>query len=121
MSRIGRVEVLDLLWSHEEQHARVYTDLFRFSGEERLPVVLRLGRLSCNLLKEEYPPAARQLRPDGDGRWLLSTEVCSFQGVARFVLGLYEDIEVLESPEFKAFLQEKIQGLTAKSRALTGA
>ena len=121
VSRIGRVEVLDLLWSHEEQHARVYTDLFRFSGEERLPVVLRLGRLSCNLLKEEYPQAARQLRPDGDGRWLLSTEVCSFQGVARFVLGLYEDIEVLESPEFKAFLQEKIQGLTAKSRALTGA
>lgn len=121
VSRIGRVEVLDLLWSHEEQHARVYTDLFRFSGEERLPVVLRLGRLSCNLLKEEYPQAARQLRPDGDGRWLLSTEVCSFQGVARFVLGLYEDIEVLESPGFKVFLQEKIEGLTAKSRALTGA
>ncbi len=57
----------------------MYTDLFRFSGEERLPVVLRLGRLSCNLLKEEYPQAARQLRPDGDGRWLLSTEVCGFQ------------------------------------------
>lgn len=107
VSRIGRVEVLDLLWSYEERHAPVHTDLFRFSGEERLPVVLRLGRLSCNLLKEEYPQAVRLLKPDGDRHWLLSTEVCSFQGVGRFVLGLFEDIEVLESPDFRKFLREK--------------
>ena len=115
LRRIGRVEVLDLLWSHEEQHARVYTDLFRFSGEERWPVTLRLGRLSCNLLKEEYPQAAHCLQPDGDGHWLLSTEVCSFRGVGRFVLGLYEDVEVLGSDEFKAFLKRKAEDLAAKA------
>ena len=114
VSRIGRVEVLDLLWSHEEQHARVYTDLFRFSGEERRRVVLRLGRLACSLLKEECPQAVRSLQPDGADHWLLSTDVCSFQGVGRFVLGLFEDVEVLESPEFKLFLQEKIKDLTKK-------
>ena len=114
VSRICRVEVLDLLWSHEEQHARVYTDLFRFSGEERHRVVLRLGRLACNLLKEECPQAVRSLQPDGADHWLLSTDVCSFQGVGRFVLGLFEDVEVLESPEFKLFLQEKIKDLTKK-------
>ncbi len=37
-----------------------------------------------------------------------------FQGVGRFVLGLFEDVEVLESPEFKLFLQEKIKDLTKK-------
>ena len=92
----------------------VYTDLFRFSGEERRRVVLRLGRLACSLLKEECPQAVRSLQPDGADHWLLSTDVCSFQGVGRFVLGLFEDVEVLESPEFKLFLQEKIKDLTKK-------
>ena len=84
------------------------------SGEERHRVVLRLGRLACNLLKEECPQAVRSLQPDGADHWLLSTDVCSFQGVGRFVLGLFEDVEVLESPEFKLFLQEKIKDLTKK-------
>mgnify|MGYP001040273732 FL=1 len=115
VSRIGRVEMLDLLWSHEDRHAQVYTDLFRFSGEERHRVTLRLGRLSCNLLKEEYPRAAGLLRSEGPDHWLLSLDVCSFQGVGRFVLGLFEDVEVVDSPEFEAWLQDKIKDLTKKS------
>lgn len=119
VSRIGRVEVLDLLWSHEAEHARVYTDLFRFSGEERHRIVLRLGRLSCNLLKEEYPQAVRLLQPEDADHWILATEVCSFQGVGRFMLGLMEDIEILESPEFKLFLAGKIKVLTNKIGVVT--
>lgn len=114
VSRIGRVEVLDLLWCHEKEHGRVYTDLFHFSGEGRSRVTLRIGRLSCNLLKEEYPRAVRFLQPDGEDHWLLTTEVCSFQGVGRFVLGLLEDIEVVDSPDFRLFLQEKLSLLTKK-------
>lgn len=114
VSRIGKVEMLDLLWSNEAKHTPVYTDLFRFSGEQRYKISLRLGRLSCNLLKEEYPQAVRFLQEDGNNHWLLNIEVCSFQGVGRFVLGLFDDIEVLESAEFKDFLHEKVQLLTKK-------
>lgn len=114
LSRIGKVEVLDLLWDNEEKHARVYTDLFRFSGEKRHRVVLRLGRLSYNLLKEEYPNALRELSQEDENHWLLTTDVCSFQGIGRFVLGLLEDIEVVESDEFKSFLSEKLKDLTKK-------
>lgn len=114
VSRIGRVEMLDLLWCHEEEHARVYTDLFHFSGEKFSVVTLRLGRLSCNLLKEEYPQAARLLLADGPDHWLLTTEVCSFHGIGRFVLGLLEDIEVVDSPDFREFLQCKLELLTKK-------
>ena len=74
----------------------------------------RRGRLACCLLKDDCPQAVRALQPDGADLWLLSTDVCSFQGVGRFVLGLFEDVEVLESPEFKLFLQEKIKDLTKK-------
>lgn len=115
VSRIGRVEVLELLWCHEADHRRVFTDLFQFSGDERHRVTLRLGRLSCNLLKEEYPQATRLLQADGDSHWLLTTEVCSFQGIGRFVLGLFEDIEVMDSPEFLEFLRAKIRSYARKA------
>lgn len=114
VTRIGRVELLDLLWSHTDRHRPVYTDVFRFSGEERHPIMLRLGVLAANLLKEEYPGAGHLLQPDGDDKWLLSTEVCSFRGVARFVLGLGDDVEVLQSDGLKAYLKERLALLTKK-------
>ena len=114
VSRMGRVEVLDLLWCNEQHHTQVYTDLFHFSGETRYPVTLRLGVLSVNLLKEEYPQCVRWLQPDGKGHWLLHTEVCSLQGVARFVMGLYEDVEVIDSPELQQFLNRRVQELSRK-------
>ncbi|MCM1109311.1 MAG: transcriptional regulator [Clostridium sp.] len=114
VTRIGRVELLDLLWDHEDDHRPVYTDLFRFSGEERTEVTLRLGRLAANLLREEYPGSAARLVADGPEHWLLRTEVCSFTGVARFVLGVFEDVEVEAPQEFKQYLKEKVSLLTKK-------
>lgn len=114
ISRIGRVEVVDLLWCHEQKHRHVYTDLFHFSGEERTPVTLRLGRLACHILKEEYPNAAPLLQEDGENHWLLTIHVCSFQGIGRFVLGLLEDIEVVDSPEFMSFLTAKVEEYKAR-------
>lgn len=114
VSRIGRVEMLNLSWAHETEHMSIFTDLFEFSGEKRHPIKLRLGRLATNLLKEEYPRAASYLVSEDEDHWLLSIEVCSFQGVGRFVLGLSEDIEVLESEDFRRFLAEKIHILTKK-------
>ncbi len=111
VSRMGDVQLLDLLWSNESKHKQVYTDLFQFSGEERFPVKLRLGRLSYNILKEEYPKSEKYISQKSDEYWVFSTDVCSYKGVGRFVLGLFEDIKVLESPEFREYLKEKIDHL----------
>jgi hypothetical protein len=100
--------MLDLLWCNESKHRHVYTDLFHFSGEEQSEVTLRLGRLSSHILKEEYPQAASLLQKDGDDHWLFTVKVCSYQGIGRFVLGLMEDVEVVNSPDFVAFLSEKV-------------
>jgi hypothetical protein len=35
-------------------------------------------------------------------------DVCAYRGIGRFVLGLYDDIEVLGSPDFIDYLKEKI-------------
>ena len=40
--------------------------------------------------------------------WILQTEVSRYEGVARFVLGLMEDIEVLETPEFNNYLRKRL-------------
>ena len=115
VARIGHVRLLDLLWDHEEHHTRLFTDLFHFSGEQLYPVRLRLGRLAYNLMKEEYPASERYLKPDADSdHWILEIRVCNYRGIGRFVLGLFEDIEVLESDDFRLYLQEKIQVLTKK-------
>ena len=114
LSRIRKVEPLDLLWSHKNEHAEYFTDLFHFSGEERFPVTLILGQLSMSLLVEEYPGASAMLKKQDDGRFLLKTEVCSYKGIGRFVMGLIDDIEIVDSPEFVDYLRGKAEDLTQK-------
>ncbi len=114
VSRCADVELLDLLWSHKEEHMPFYSDLFGFTGDTRLPVSILLGQLSTSVLLEEYPDAQRQMSLQPDGRQLLKTEVCSYVGIARFVLGLYDDIEVVDSPEFKEYLLQRVHHILEK-------
>lgn len=109
LSRMESVEVLDTDWIHEDQHRRVYTDMFMFSGEEHYPVHIILGQMAHNLMLEEYPVSAPCMALREDGRWTFKTEVCSYLGIGRFVLGLYEDIEVVGDEGFKKYLAEKIE------------
>ena len=114
VGRAERVELLDLLWTHKEQHKEYFTDLFHFSGEKTFPVKLKLGQLATNLLLEEVPGAEPQLKLLDDGKRLFTTQVCSYIGIGRFVLGLFDDIEVVDSPEFQNYLNQRIKDLTKK-------
>lgn len=105
-ARIGSVEILSEEWQHAEDHNRGYIDIFRMTGFELHSVKLELGMLARNLLVEEYPLAERDITPLGDGRWLLDTEVCNYVGVGRFVMGLMDDIRIVGSPEFEAYIAE---------------
>ena len=109
ISRMEEVEMLDTPWIYEVHHKQLFTDVFMFSGEKRYPIVLCLGHLSYNVLIEEYPKASPFIQPTDDGKYLLEMDVCSYLGIGRFVLGLFEDIEVLGDEGFKSFLQEKIK------------
>lgn len=114
IARAESVEPLDLLWTHKAQHAPFYTDIFHFSGELRFPVTLLMGPLATSLLLEEFPAAERCITLCDDGRHRFSTHVCSLKGVGRFVLGLYDDIEVVDSPDFQRYLVARIKDLTKK-------
>ena len=113
-ARIGSVEVLDTEWQHQAEHRCGQIDIFRNMGFEQMRVKLRLGVMAHNLLTEEYPLSERDLHQEDDTHWLLDTEVCNYAGIARFVMGLIEDIEVIDSPEFVEYLRNKSNLLTQR-------
>lgn len=112
LSRMEGVELLADEWSHERLHRRVFTDIFMFSAEEQMHVTLLLGRLSHNVLIEEYPQAAAYVTPHDASHWLLELDVCSYAGIGRFVLGLYDDIKVMGDEGFLAFIAQKIRQMS---------
>ncbi len=109
ISRMGSVEIIDRHWTNRRHHVPMYTDYFNFSSDNPQEVRLRLDQLSYNVLIEEYPKAERDVKPDEDGNhWIFTPSVCSMIGIGRFVLGLYDHIEVQDSPELEKYLDEKL-------------
>lgn len=108
------VEVLDEKWEFANRHITYYTDVFGFSGEKQYRVKLRMGRLSMRVLMEEYGVEEHQFVIMDDSHWLFSTLVCSYQGVGRFVMGLIQDIDIVDSPNFKEYLRRDLNILTEK-------
>ncbi len=108
ISRISIVEILDKKWENSNKHKNAFTDMFMYSGEVRHHVVLRLDVSSYNFMQEEYPHSIFSLRPDDDTHWLFETDVACYDAITRFVLGLYEHIEVLEDDGLREFISAKI-------------
>ena len=108
ISRIGEVELLADNWIHEDEHRKMFTDIFMFSGEEVFPVDLRMGVLSSRLLVEEYPHAAAFVQQEDAQHWRCHLNVCSYAGITRFVMGLYEDIEILGDDAFRDHISKTI-------------
>ena len=108
IARIDEVEVLDETWEHETDHRRLTVDVFRMSGQQSIPVRLRLNTRAKSLLLEEFPLAGRDLTKDGS-HWILDTTVTSLEGVGRFVIGLAADIKVIDSPELKGYIQAYVK------------
>ena len=108
VSRISEVEILDKNWEHTQEHRPAYMDIFRISSFKQLPVKLQLGLKASSLLVEEYPLAEKYLSKISDTQYILETNVCSYEGIGRFVLGLLDDIKILNSPDFIEFLKSRI-------------
>ncbi|HCD77741.1 MAG TPA: transcriptional regulator [Prevotella sp.] len=118
LSRMQGVELMDDSWFNKKLHKDVYTDIFMFSGEETHPVKLRLGQLSHNLLLEECPLSREYITAGEDGKsWTFAADMASFLGIGRFVIGLYDDIEVLGDDSFIDYLNKKVETMKNHSHA----
>ena len=108
-ARIERAELTSADWEYEDKHQMGFIDIFRMSSHHRTKVKLKLGILSHNLLLEEFPLAEKEVKACGNNKWMLETEVCNFIGVTRFVLGLADDITVIDPPELKAHIDNFVK------------
>ncbi len=107
-SRIKSVEILDIQWQHKTEHSQGFIDVFRMTGQSRHRVQLRLGLRAHNLLVEEYPLAEKYISKTDDEHWILDTEVANYAGIARFVIGLKEDIEIIDTPELDSYIADYV-------------
>ena len=109
ISRIGSVEVLADNWFNADQHRKIFTDLFMFSSDSPRHVMLRFDLVAYNLMQEEYPASYSLIRPDGDNRWLFEADLANYIGIGRFILGLYDHIEVLGDDGLRQYLNARIE------------
>lgn len=103
--RIGSVKVCPEDWQYEKKHRTTESDLFGMSSDTLIPIRLRLSLRAANLLREEFPLSQKWLKADGKDHFLFETDVRDVKGIGRFVLGLHQEVEILDTPELAAFLQ----------------
>ena len=113
ISRVEEVSVLETQWVHKEEHHRQGQDVFYMSGTQGERIRLQLSVRAKNLLFEEFPLARKDCRRDGSS-WILDTVVYGFQGACRFVVGLAEEVKILESEAFKAYVSEYVKNYLTK-------
>ena len=105
LSRIGCVELSTIDWQYEDKHTDIETDCFRMTGKEDIPVTLKMTLKAKNLLIEEYPLSAKYISYDGEW-WWFEANIKDLAGVGRFVIGLADQIQIIDSQELTRFLSD---------------
>ena len=104
ISRISSVVIHEDYWTNEDKHQKSKTDCFRMSSFEQTPVKLELSLRAKNLLLEEYPLAQADLK-EIEGKWILDTMVSNMAGVGRFVIGLADEVKIIDSPALVEYIK----------------
>ena len=104
ISRIGLVDVSLAAWQYEDKHEKIKTDCFRMAGKEDIPVTLKMTLKAKNLLIEEYPLASKYISYDGKD-WWFKGNVKDLAGVGRFVIGLADQMDIINSPALVNYLK----------------
>ncbi len=109
ITRIKKVVVSDVLWSHADKHESGFTDIFNYCGQPLHHVKVRLGFDSHQLMAEEYPQSVPAMTREDSRHWILETDLVNYDIIARFVLGSYDDVEVLGDEGLKEHIAQRIE------------
>jgi hypothetical protein len=91
-------------------------DVFRNTGKLDKPVKFTMGIRSKNLLTEEYPLSDRYITRIHNNQYTFECNVAKYEGPARFVMGLPDDIEVKGGEGFVEFLEGKMPSVMIKNK-----
>ena len=117
-ARIDKVEATSESWANEKAHQIGFIDIFRTiaTSQQTIHIKVRLGRLAHNLLLEEYPLSEKFITPcsENDDNWILETDVANLHGIGRFVAGLLDDVQIIDSPELEAHINSYLKRYAPK-------
>jgi len=108
IERITSVEVTEKVMQNEDQHEFHKPDIFGFQGKSiDKEIECQMTMRACLLLKEEYPMSSLYIThfPETNN-YHFKAMVQSFKAPGRFVLGFYEDVQVLGSKEFLGYIKK---------------
>ncbi|MCF8328342.1 MAG: WYL domain-containing protein [Bacteroidales bacterium] len=108
-ARIGKVESSYEAWKYEHKHLQQELDVFRMAGKEQTHIILDMSMRAANLMTEEYPLSEKYLTSIPHNRFRFQGIIHSYHGAGRFILGLMDEIEVIEPEDFKKYLNKKIE------------
>jgi predicted DNA-binding transcriptional regulator YafY len=111
IDRITAVELTRHPLRHTKLHRVSERDAFGFARKDsENVVVLHMTMRAALLLKEEYPATAPYIKAvDNKSYYTFKTTVYDLKPVARFILGMSQDINVEGSPELISYLDTQMQ------------
>ncbi len=107
LDRIGSVVEYPSSWQFESSHRNNQTDIFGMSGDSSTMITLQLSLRAYLLLREEFPLAIPHTAKADNG-YVFHGPVSSFEGPARFVLGLIDEAKIEAPAALTEFVQRKI-------------
>ncbi len=110
----GRVLRKEKKWEHADKHVNYFTDIFGFSSEQVLKVILRLTTVSKTILMEEFGLDENRFVQEDDIHYLIHLPVCNMKGAGRFVMGLIDEVEIVKGEELREYVNRKIQSIQKK-------
>jgi predicted DNA-binding transcriptional regulator YafY len=106
--RITDAELMSKDWQFEQLHENFRIDVFGMTGSEKIKVKLKLTNRARLLLEEEFPGALPGIKKL-NGVEYYEGEVYSTKGVGRFIMGLLDEVEIIEPIELHEYIKEKIK------------
>lgn len=107
IERISEAKVMEQSWKHTQKHQQPNVDIFGMSGTEPIDVELILNDRAKCLLTEGIREA-EQFIQSHKGIHRFKGHVYSFEGIARFIMGLPGQIQIQSPIELKDFIKVKV-------------
>jgi predicted DNA-binding transcriptional regulator YafY len=111
IDRITAVEVTRHPFRNGKHHRVEDIDAFGFSRkDDEFTVELHLSMRAALLLKEEYPMSAEHIRLlESKGYYSFKAQVFDLRPVARFILGLSQEVNIIEGKELVDYLDFQLK------------
>lgn len=109
IERIGDVQLTTNSFSFSDMHEQLEQGLFGFSGKNNFNIHLSLSKRAYQLMMEEFPDAKPYIQTKNRNQYFFEGDIPQLPGIARFILGLPGEIQVIEGEELKEYLQSQIK------------